>query len=562
MMSSSRSAALEIDELRRATREAAVRRSQSPTVAIWVARALLGLLAIGLLMTRAGDWPKRWIDDGMHLSAAAVLARDGVYGLKDGLAISRFDPQVQVGPAVIVPVAIGLRVFGINDVSARFVTGLLGLGTLLAAWALARRVFDERTALLTVALLLVGSREWFCSVVFMGRQVLGEAPAFGYFSVGLLVLYQQVRADRFSWRAGLGTGLLWGAAMLSKLHLLPLIPLGMLFVAFMDLFYYRRRVWRLLALPVTISVAMVMIWQTVRWMNVAAPGVESVAQVSPAWISTQILTMEWLDRRRALGALWRSGFLLIGLPGLLYGLWTARHRNQEGVSLFLLIAVPVTCLSWFLFASIGWARYAFYPVAMSTMWGAALLWKLWDLAAQPREAPSEAWRPAGRFLLAASVTALCLVNTTAIVRAITHPVDSGFTQMREYVLANVPTSAVIETWEWEFSIDDRPNYTHPGNDTMLKVTRIVMSGQQSSASVYDWRRNNPDYVLLGPFGAWTGVYQGVLSKQGELVVQHGQYALYRVHRARPAPTPYTSSFELLRAAREPLPGMPFAGLPQ
>jgi hypothetical protein len=489
---------------------------------IWTVRALIAVSAVALLVTNLRVWPAPWIDEGMHVAAAQALAVDGVYGLRDEGRISRFDTQVQVGPAVIAPVALGLRVLGIDWRSARLVMVAFSLGALLAAWRLAKQAFDERTALLTVVLLLAGCAEPFCSLVFVGRQVLAEVPAFGFYAAGMAVLLPSVRRRSFS--RELAAGACWGAAMLSKGQLVALIPAAMAGIAIAGALYYRQRVWPMLALPLAVSFTLVAIWFAVRWLAVPAGGVSSATQVTPAWVSTQLLTLEWADRRRAVSILARSAFLFINLPTLLWGLWSARTRDADGFTRLLLLALPLTALLWFAGFSIGWARYAFFAVAMSAMWSAALFWRLWDLAARARP------------VLVAALTLLLIANSAATIRAIAHPPDTGFDAMRGYLRHHVDPAAIVETWEWEFSIDEQPTYTHPGVDTLIAATRLVMSNRPLPPTLYDWRRRHPEYLLLGPFGGWTGIYRLAVSDHADLVAQCGRYALYRVRDAAAAET--------------------------
>jgi hypothetical protein len=508
---------------------------------IWVARGLIATLAVVLLATNLRDWPAPWFDEGMHVAAAAVLARDGVYGLPEGASFSRFDPHVQVGPAVIAPVALGLRITGVDRISTRTTMVILSLAALIAVWILASQVFDERTALLTVLLLLAGSPEFFCSFVFMARQVLGEVPALGYYAVGLALILRQVRLDKTSLLSGLAAGLLWGAAMLSKPHLVALVPGGMVLVAVADRWYYGRRVWRVLALPIGLSVASFMVWHTVRWIALDTPGMLSATQTSPGWLTAQIVTTEWVDRRRALGILVSSGFVVLGLPGLLWGGWQVRSRDDQGLRASLGLAVPLSCLFWFSCASIGWARYAFFPVTMSAMWSAGLLWRLWDMSAERRA--SHLVRP----LLVAGVVVLLAWNVAPTIQAIRKPPDTGFAQMRLYLLTRVDPTATVETWEWEFSIDEHPRYTHPDIDTFVTATRVVMSGQRVAPTLYDGRRRNPAFVLVGPFGAWTGIYDHVVRDEAELVVRHGRYSLYRLAGRSAGPSSIVTSRQVQHA---------------
>jgi 4-amino-4-deoxy-L-arabinose transferase-like glycosyltransferase len=502
-----------------------IRTFSSGTFVIWSLRLLLAATALVLLMTHLRDWPPPWIDEGVYLGAAQVLATDGLYGLRDDGKVSRFDSQVQVGPPVIAPVALGLRLLGDDQQAARLVMVAFSLGALLAAGLLAREAFDERTALLTVALLLAGSTEYFCSLVFLGRQVLGEVPAFGFYAAGMALLVSPVRSGQRAIGRELGAGLLLGAAMLSKPQLLPLIPAAMLMVAIAGTCYYRRRVWPLLVLPMLVGLGLVVIWYAVRWLASPGGGLTTVTQLKPSWIAGQLFTTEWIDRRRALSVLARSGFVILGLPSLLWGLWSARRRDADGLTRLLLLVVPCTVLAWFVGASVGWARYAFFAVAMSAMWSASLLWHLWDLVGRARFG-----RVLAQPLLGAACALLLIANSAATVRAIAHPPATGFDEMRQYLRTQVESNAVIETWEWEFSVDQRPTYTHPDADTLYATIRFVMSNQPLPPTLYDWRRRHPDYLLLGPFGEWTGIYRLAMLSDVELVTRRTRYALYRVRK--------------------------------
>jgi hypothetical protein len=497
----------------------------SGSYAIWSSRVLLALTALALLLPHLRDWPPPWLDEGIHIDAAGVLATVGVYGLREGGQVSPFDTEVQVGPAVIAPVALGLRLLGVDHQAARLVMVGFSLGALLAAWMLARQLFDERTALLTVALLLAGSTESFCSLVFMGRQVLAEVPAFGFYCAGMTLLVRPVRLGQRAPLREIAAGALWGATMLSKAQLIPLICGPMALVAIADLCYYRRRVWPMLVLPVLVSLGLVVSWYAVRWVAIPAGDLTSATQLKSSWIAWQFVTTEWIDRRRALSVLARSGFLFLGLPSLLWGLWSSRSRDAEGLTRLLVLAVPCTVLLWFTATSIGWARYAFFAVTMSAMWSAGLLWRLWDLAADRRV--GRLWPPP---LFAAALTLLLIANGAATVRAIASPPETGFAEMREYLRTQLESNAVIETWEWEFSVDDRPTYTHPDLETLYVTTRLVMSNRPLPPSLYDWRRRHPDYLLLGPFGEWTGIYRLAMPTDVELVTRRARYALYRVRK--------------------------------
>ena len=104
--------------------------------------------------------------------------------------------------------------------------------------------------------------------------------------------------------------------------------------------------------------------------------------------------------------------------------------------------------------------------------------------------------------------------------------------MRAYLETQVPADAVVETWEWPMAIDATPRFNFPAQETLNRVT-VYIQDQHVRPPGGEFTEPVPAdrYVLIGPFGAWTGIYDGwVVGRDPQAIF--GSYALYDL-----APTP-------------------------
>ena len=136
--------------------------------------------------------------------------------------------------------------------------------------------------------------------------------------------------------------------------------------------------------------------------------------------------------------------------------------------------------------------------------------------------------PQRRALAGTALALYAVLNGWPLAQNLIAPMDTGYLAMRDYLATQVPADAVIESWEWEMSLDARQPVHHPPTLVTNLFTRYMMSGQQPPSGLYDARQAQPVYILQGLFGEWTQIYRDTITNEGEPVVKLGAYALYRL----------------------------------
>jgi 4-amino-4-deoxy-L-arabinose transferase-like glycosyltransferase len=114
-----------------------------------------------------------------------------------------FDPNITTGPTVLLPIALGFQIFGINYFVARLVMLLYFLGFTLSLYFFSLSFLSSETAATLFTILIVVGIPLFPSSI----HVLGEVPAVFYLIIGLLAM------DRKRW---FFSGFLLGLAALTK----------------------------------------------------------------------------------------------------------------------------------------------------------------------------------------------------------------------------------------------------------------------------------------------------------------------------------------------------------
>ena len=461
------------------------------------------LAASFLLLANLSGYPRIWFDEGWHLLAAQRLAQTGAY---------RFGPAV--GPTVFYPVAASFRFLGEGVWQGRVVVVAYGLLALALGYLLARRIGDDATAWLVLGLWLSSPA---LNFVGWGRQVLGEVPAWTFFLAGVLAWHRSLTSrGRLRW-AMLGGGS-FGLAIISKNQFLLLVPVFLLmWVA--DRFYYRRMGWGAALVTLGLALLVPLAWYAVlphlAGSTVAQMAVEEwrTAPARSIWIGDPRLMV-----RNARFVLGPRSYLCLAVPSLLLALPWLRRRDDRGLTRGFLWLFAVLWLGWYVFFSIGWERYAFAGLAAAAPFVARLLLSLWRRA-RPLPGP----RVAAAALVAGVLLAPLVGRGIAV---LTH-VDRTAQQMAAYIEEHVPQDARIETWEPEiaFLVDRR--YHSPPRRYMDAFSRAKALGEPPPP--YDPLMADPDYILVGEFGWWTGIYPpDFLREHCRLVTTIGTYALYEV----------------------------------
>lgn len=496
---------------------------QDNVVAKWLALGVGGLCFLWLMLFQQPLYPAPWFDEGLNVSTAAMLAREGFYALPDSEGPRIMDPAIQTGPTVLVPIAVAFHLFGIGIVPARIVMILFAAIALVTYALAARKLVGNAAMMLAVVFLIVGTREDYTSFVFMSRQVLGEVPALAYALLGLLIWLRTVEQPERRWTGLIFSGLAWGIAMVTKSQILLLLPVCLGTLMLLDLVYYHRAGMLAYIVPGVIMVGCVAAWYATQIAIVGIDQFRQNSEVLREGFSLHVVSINPSHWRNALGVIWRTGWWIWGAPGLLWGIWQARQRNDHGFRHAVMLALPLVGLVWFSGLSVGWGRYAFYSVVLTPIWTAGLLVALWQ------HMPGFASNVARRSVIGGLIMVYIGVNVVPLARNLIGPQDHGYLAMQAYLNEAVPADAVIETWEWEMSLVSRQPMHHPPTPIVNLVTAYIWSKREPvPAGIYDARQAQPRYILQGTFGAWTGIYDDVLKREADLVQRFGTYALYEL----------------------------------
>ena len=173
-------------------------------LAFWFGLLLGALILIGSFYNLA-NYPTIWWDEAIFSEAAANLVQHGRYAftVQSPNQLVDLDFRISAGPAVILPVALAYKLFGVSLLSGRLVAGAYLVLTFLALFLGARRLWGPVTALLAVALAFLGT-----DVFYWGRSVLGDIPALGLFLCATCFLIRGLES-RSLWPLFWG-GYLWG----------------------------------------------------------------------------------------------------------------------------------------------------------------------------------------------------------------------------------------------------------------------------------------------------------------------------------------------------------------
>jgi len=487
---------------------------------------LIFLLAVYHLDT----YPPFWFDEGVHLQPPKNLVLYGEYALMDSGVLRRFDPLLSVGPPLLLPIAAAFHLLGIDLWPARFVTvGYLMLTTAVF-YRLARQLYGGRTASLALGLLILSPGLEF---VRLGRQVMGEIPALFYFLLGMSLWVQATRSRRMVLLVLAGLGL--GLAMVTKTVYGLILPIGWFLLWLADRWRYRQLPSVRFLLPPLVGLACLAAWEGYQFASLQLTGFQRQTFELATAAGRSIIV--FAPQRMSASVRFLLGpdfYLALGVPALAYNLYRILRGRQGllGLQRLALLLVGLVWLIWYAFASLGWHRYALPGLVVTALFVARLLLDLGSHVTR-----SLRWRAGvvGGPALAAVVAMSAFFPSyrTSLYEetiAMINRNDDSARRFSEYLATHVDQDALIESWEWEITFFTDHAYHHPPLSVLDLAVRHVFLDEPFPRDVYDFTRYRPDYVVLGPFSKWTGLYPpDYLRQECTHIVSVGSYDLYRVN---------------------------------
>jgi 4-amino-4-deoxy-L-arabinose transferase-like glycosyltransferase len=475
---------------------------------------LAALIVLALATINLSAYPATWFDEGQYLHVPRALLQHGVYADWSSEGPRYYGPTTAAGPTVLLPIAGVFWLFGAGLFQARLVMVGYLLAALLLCFLVADRIYGRRAAILATALLLCSRG---AATLLWGRQVLGEVPALVFVLAGLW-LWQGALLRRCGRRALLA-GICWGLGMITKNQAALALTPALALLALLDWFYYRNGRWSLRLLPLLAALGLYGGWLLILF---AALGPGDLAENLTATRKATggallVLTPEAAGRAlRLLVSPRLYGGLL--LPALLYGAWRLRgRRDRAAQSQAAILLIVGTWSVWFV-SSLGWPRYAYIGAALGALPVARLLIDGWDWLRRRRP-----WiaLPA----LATTLGLLLGLPLLQTVREIARP-DRSVLRFAAYLERAVPRAALIETWEPELGGLTDHRYHYPPQSLLDVAVRHQWQGAPPAR--YDLEQLRAPYLVIGPFGAWTGVYAGEqVRDRYQPIHQEGPYRLYR-----------------------------------
>ena len=342
-----------------------------------VCRWLPGLLWAAVLFCsfyNLSNYPTVWWDEGIFSDTAANLVQHGRYAftVQSPDTLKDFDFRISAGPAVILPVALAYRLFGVSVWSGRMVAGTYLTLAFILLYLSARLLLARGPALLAVLLSLVST-----GMLYWGRSVMGDVPALACFLGGMYFLIKGLKEERpvlFFW-AGLCLGLAVDAKEFYGFTMLP--------AAAALAWEYRRRRTRLIrALGIFLAGGALPLAAYLAIKAVVLGGIWPA--LNHFYLQKKLLCHEFFTPW-TIGRIYpeSAAYLLthpLFVSGIL-GLWLYQRRQGRSLA-WLYWLVNLSLWSIFYVLAVYWERFALPALVLASPWAGYLVVAIYEAASE------------------------------------------------------------------------------------------------------------------------------------------------------------------------------------
>ena len=476
--------------------------------------------------------PPLWWDEGWTLCVARQWVETGHYGC---LLEGQPAPPILAGHfPVVASVTAGFHLFGVGVWQARLVELFYTFGALGFLYVLTARLYSHDVALGTLVLLLFLPANWHMHPFIMGRQVLGEIPMLFFFLAGS-VCFLLVERHPVWWAGAIAC---WGVALMTKAQIRPFWTLALLASGLLAVLRGERRIAALLAGSAAGGWAVLYLLNGLK--SVLLQGHTLPNPPMPGLLQASAIVLVPTIRLGAL--IFTLQFCVPAICGLSYAVWTLFSQWRSHVPFrltdairALLLTFSVSWFGWFFLLSLGGARYAFPMWFIAAPFTIALIYdwsRGFDVRGIARLIRSGfRARTVGMLQIKSlGVVLLVLLSLWMTVQAryaFRGREDGRAVQeVVAFLQVRVPADATIETYESELLfLLNRPYHYPPAQ---LNVDFIPQMWKQERHLTYDPLVADPDYVVVGEFGRWAGIYKSLVETgQVRLILQVGRYQVYK-----------------------------------
>jgi 4-amino-4-deoxy-L-arabinose transferase-like glycosyltransferase len=499
---------------------------------------LLSLPALLLSLTyRLDEIPPFGFGEGWVMSVARNWFELGRYvSLFDGRPIP--PSMLNIGFPAVAPIAFSFRLFGVGIWQGRLPGVLFTIGALFLLFHLALRLYDRKVALGTLFVVVFMSGKLELHPFFMGRLAEGEMPAVFLLLAGYDIFLSWRRCPLLLLPLA---ALFWGLAAATKMQVLPFLVAG-------------------LAVPMIVGIA------RNRWRTVVPILVGLCGFLACFWLFRRVqeglLQAEMFPQKTALFSTIAivprisarvqsaTALLLLGLPaflGVCYGAWqygTGKTEKSLDDDIYIvrqsLFTLVLSWMAWYLLLSIGWSRYLFVPVFVGSMFVAVMLCELTSGFSIPATVKSAADTILRLRISRSNIFSLVVVLLFALAPITVINMSLGYAnpdrssrEVAGFLNIATPPDTLIETYEMELFVLLNRRYSHPPDDVHLRVIRHIYLDRNVEVG-YDPMAADPDYLIVGPVGRLTRLYEPILqSGSFRLILEGSRYQVYERVRAKP-----------------------------
>ncbi|MEZ4669884.1 MAG: glycosyltransferase family 39 protein [Anaerolineae bacterium] len=508
-------------------------RSAPTLIPIWLRYAITVVVVLAtlfLLLYRLNQFPVPWYDEGSHLHVAKNYALYGVYADSSSEGYRPFGPAIGVGPTVLLPIAAVFKIAGVSIPAARLVIVAYSLITLLGIFFLVRHFVFYNYALLAVVLLLLLPT---IRYIYYSRTVVGEVPGLAFLIVGLW-LWLRPAGHKMGWLVVVG--ILMGLASITKNQYAFFILPSLLLCWIVNIVWYREKGHLYYIIPGVIAGIMFAAWTYLTIIKLGSGDnfSENLATLREAGAGALVvLTRDSLTQ--VFRILTDSGLYgILFIPAFIYGIIVSLPRNAAGRQYGIVMVFFAVSTAFFVM-SLGWDRYAFAPATLAVLFVVILIrdmtqafkfdWKGWRSALGTQSpVPARAAFCVVIGWLFVTVLVPGFLHTTEVMRQ----GNTNAYAVSDWITANVPQDAVIESWEQELGVLTDSRIHYPPQLILAKAVAAIWQGAPPASESYDFRDyGTPDYVVVGAFAVYTGIYPNERLTNYKLIENIGDYNVYQ-----------------------------------
>jgi 4-amino-4-deoxy-L-arabinose transferase-like glycosyltransferase len=514
---------------------ASVNLSLSAPNRIKINPGILGLVLVfictPLFFFRLNTYPAPWYDEGYTIQVSRLLLDEGIYGTYNGPEGYRpFDPTISSGPTIVLPVTLSFKMFGVGITQARFIAVLYAMVAIYGFYICAWHIYGSKSALLSVVFLLIIpliSRASPVSFILVGRQVLGEVPAFAYAVLGLFLWFRNW--DRNSWLLSILSGILLGLGILSKPQIVFGLFPGLIFIALARSIQNRSKIGQNIA-PLVIMVMVFGLWMLIQQMGT----IDQIRVESRGlfWEAARLHFFTGLFGSNLTNGAWGLTAVMILTSLLTYGKAISQSKkigmtNRLWAEVTLASIIFCTAI-WFSLFSVGFERYAFLGITLSMLLmgniaRSLLSWFINKLSAR-NTSPVEPITTTLSVILFIGVFAL---NSFNIVRN-ANPEDD-LQRAVDFIDQNIPKDATVESLELELTtVAPKREYHRANYRYMYDVIQQYGHERRPFDLGYNVLEVDPDFLSIGFMADWTHLYDPDTVKSNfSEIARFGQYQIFQ-----------------------------------